>query len=273
MSNLSTQAYNTLTHPNTMRVLLANFFSDSKDQAVALLRKSGVAISDAAPVKQVQIAWLKAMKDSASFRTAAADKLTHYVTVAKAKVTGSPPAGSDNFVGSYGRYYNVLDDTSSDPNSWMDSGVFSSDASTSVSAPSSNSSVSGSSGITSSIFNSGIFSSDTGGSGTSTASTAQGSSGSSSGGFWSTLGSIFTPKVIQQGISTGLQAYSTSLTASANSSSEKNALALEQTRLAQAQLAAQTPTTGMSSGWKVAIGVTIALVLITFAAVFARRKH
>jgi hypothetical protein len=259
MSNLSSKVYATLTHPNTMRILLANFFKDSKDQAVSLLQKSGIAISNSAPARQVQIAWLKAMKDSASFRAAAADKLTHYVTIVKAKITEPAKGASSNFVGSYGRYYNVLDDTSSMQD------VYSSDTS-----------ANDTSGVTSSVLNSGVFSTDTGtsntGTGTSTASTSQGASGTSSGGFWSTLGSIFTPKVIQQGISTGLQAYSTNLTASANASSEKNALAVEQSRLAQAQLAAQKPSAGLSSGWKVAIGVTIALVLITAVAVFAHRK-
>lgn len=229
-NNLATNLYSTLTHPDTMRGLLVNFFRDSRDQAVALLQKNGVAIANSAPVKTVQIAWLKALKDSQDFRSQATDTLTHYVTVVKAKA----PGGTTNFAGDVSRvYYNDVSDgyLYGDPGTGLTGTVPGGAATTATPAPAS----------------------------------------TSSGSFWDTLGSIFTPKVIQAGIGTGLQAYSTSLTAAANASSEKNALTLEQQRLAQAQLAAQTQG-GLSTGWVVAIVLISLTALVTGILLVSRKR-
>lgn len=208
-NNLSSNLQATLTHPDTVRTLLISFFKDSKDQAVALLQKNGVAIANSAPMATVQIAWLKAIKDSQDFRSQAAATLTHYVTTVKAKLPGA-----SNFAGNIARaYYN--DVTSTDDSFTIDDIMPPTAAPASVAALPINASA------------------------MAPASTTTPAASSSGGSIWDTIGSIFTPKVIQTGISTGLQAYSTNLTAAANASSEKNALTLEQQKLAAAQLAAQ----------------------------------
>jgi hypothetical protein len=103
------------------------------------------------------------------------------------------------------------------------------------------------------------------------------SSADSGGGFWSSLGSIFTPQVIGGAINTGLNAYSSSLTAKAQQTTAQDTIAAEQLRLqqlqAEQQLAAQQSTAkkGMPAwGW-VAIGVGV-LGIIGMVIYFRRKK-
>lgn len=239
-SNLSTQLYQTLTHPDTMRDLLVGFFRDSKDQAIALLQRNGVAISNSAPMKAVRLAWLKAIKDSESFRDQAATTLTTYV----GKFTR--PGNVSNFVeGSTINPVYFNDVTALTPTSV---------APLTITAPTD------------------ISGGGSGGGSSSDTSTGD-SSDSSGGGFWSSLGSIFTPSVIQAGIKTGLQAVSTNMTAQANQTSEKNALQIEQARLAQAQVQQQTAATshGLSTGAIIGI-VAGSLLVITLVIVIVVRK-
>lgn len=275
MSNLPTQLYTTLTHPDTMRSLLAGFFRDRKDQAVALLQQSGVAISNTAPAKVVQTAWLKAIKDSASFRASAASALTGYVTTVKSKFK------SNNFVGNERmKYYNDVTDVFGgqiDPgsssvtvnvdqaNAAIDASDDSPDAVATPFAPLSPIGVAN----TGSVIPGSISNNPNAVS--STVKPPSSSSSSSSGSFWDSLGSIFSPKVIQTGITTGLQAYSTNLTAKANQTSEQNALAIEQAKLAQSQLAAQNPT-GLSTTWIVVLALLGVGGLIAAAAIIAHKK-
>lgn len=271
-SNLSTNLYNTLTSPSTMRTLLANYFNDSKTQAIALLQNNGVAIANSAPIQVVRVAWLKAIKDSASFRAQAAASLTNYITAVKAKVSGQ-----SNFVGVQPIYYNDVTGIASstnyiDPNSGgiqVDPSLASGASDTS----SDTATLAFPLGATS-LANTGAtgFGASSNPNAVAQSMAATGSSGSG-GGLFSALGSIFTPKVLQQGVTTGLQAYSTSLTAAANKTSEQNALQLEQLKLAQAQVAAQAPSSGLSTGWKIAIGGTIAAIVIIGVAVFVRKKR
>jgi hypothetical protein len=248
---ISSDLYDTISHPATIVSIMGSFLKDSKAQAIALLQKNGVAINSLATGKQVRMAWAKAIKDSQTFRDDAAAALTHYVTVVKAKV--SP--GASNFVNgttydfiNQGGYYNDINDIS-----------FINPFSSSVA-------------VDQSVVNAGAAATAAAPAASTPAPATPADSSSSSGSFWDSLGSIFTPKVIQAGITTGLNAYSTSLTAKANKSSEQNALLLAQTQLAQAQVKAAAPTTGLSTGWKIAIGVTGALVLITVVAVFVHKK-
>lgn len=264
-NNLATQLYQTLVQPATMRALLAGFFRDDRDQAIALLQKNGVAISSTASPKDVRVAWLKAIKDSGPFREQAAALLTSYIMM----VTGQT-AQMNNFVGNLDvvRYYNDVTDVSSiDPNSFSTAALAGSS-----SATDSNSSMAG------------IFSTDTSGEGAAlnvptiaptvpSSSSSSSSSSSGSGDIWSSLSSIFTPKLIQQGISTGLQAYSTNLTAQANQTSERNALAIEQAQLAQAQVKAQAQQAGTGSKmmlWLVGGGVVVVGLVVVL--LVARRK-
>lgn len=116
----------------------------------------------------------------------------------------------------------------------------------------------------------------------STTGSTSGSSGSSSGGgFWSTLGGIFSKEVIQKGINTGLDALSSKLQANANKTTEKNALALEAERLKQLQTqleierarANQPLGAGMPTWAKWAIGVGVAAILLISVVVIVRKKR
>lgn len=275
MSNLANQVYTTLTHPDTMRALLAGYFRDKKDQAVALLQQSGVAISSSAPAKAVQTAWLKAIKDSASFRASAAAALTGYVTTVQSKFKSSNFVGNDR-----ARYYNDIGDIFGgqiDPGSSPNVTVDVSAANAALAADNSDNSASvtpfaplSSIGLA----NTGVGASEQSPSlnPNAVSSTVKApTSSSSTGSFWDTLGSIFSPKVIQTGITTGLQAYSTNLTAKANQTSEQNALSIEQAKLAQAQLAAQNPT-GLSTGWIVGLVLAGMGVLIAGALIISHKK-
>lgn len=98
-----------------------------------------------------------------------------------------------------------------------------------------------------------------------------------SGSFWSSLGKVFSPDLIQAGIKTGLNSISTSMQAKANSSSEQNALELERLRLQQIQ--AQTEANkakGASEGFptwgKVVLGIVGVGALVTIVVVIVRKK-
>jgi len=276
MSNYSTQLYNTLTNVDMMRALLSSFITDSRDQAIALLQKSGVAISNSAPAKQIQLAYLKAIKDSASFRDQVATALTG--SVARLKQT---LPGKSNFIGNSNiQYYNDVTDVfggTIDPNS----------STVSVSVDQANAAVNADNTDTTDnttpvtpfapltpigVAATGPAVGSISGNPNAVASTVTGPGSSSGGGnIFSSIASIFTPKVIQQGIATGLQAYSTNLTAKANQTSEKSALAIEQAKLAQAQLAAQNPA-GLSTGWIIGLSIMGVVVIITLIAVLSRKK-
>lgn len=282
--------YNTLTHPDTMRVLLANFFQDSKTQAVNLLQQSGVNISNSAPMQAVRVAWLQAIKDSASFRTSAAAVLTQYIYSKSANPTNAPVApGTSNFVGE--PFYNMLDhpsairylndsgDDSSD-GSGIDlgslsttptfGGVTSPPADTSGATDTGDGSYApvaalqpvGLASVTDMTYvdpaaalganqikvvntapgaggiSGPIDVAATTGAAAPSGAVAPAASAASSGSFWSSLGSIFTPATVQAGVTTGLGAYSTQLTAAANQSAAQSALQLEAEKLQAAALAA-----------------------------------
>lgn len=290
-NTLSTSLYNTLTHPDTMRILLANFFQDSKTQAVNLLQQSGVAISNTAPMQAVRVAWLQAIKDSASFRAAAAALLTQYIYSKSANPTNAPVAtAASNFVNE--PFFNMLDHPSS-IRYLNDSGDDSSDGSGidlgqisttptfgGITSPPPDTSGDGTDTSTGSfapvaalqpvslasvtdmtyvdpaaalganqikVVNTAPGAGGISGPIDVTASTgpaaasgavAPAASAASSGSFWSTLGSVFTPATVQAGVTTGLGAYSTQLTAAANQSAAQSALQLEAEKLQAAALAA-----------------------------------
>lgn len=278
-NNLATSLYNTLTHPDTMRTLLSNFFTDSKDQAIALLQQSGVAISNSAPISVVRTAWLKAMMTSQTFREQASATLTNYVTVTKARLV----PGATNFVGNNNaRYYNDLDDSDDDSGDFtFFQGASDTSADTSATyTPITTGLASIGSGpsvsvapltVSAPVTNYPVTPVAVSAPTAAAAPAAAAASTASSGSFWSSLGQVFTPKVIQAGITTGLQAYSTQLTASANNTSEQNALALENTKLAEAQLAATTGS-GLSTGWMIVIGVIGGVILLTTIVVLTKKK-
>lgn len=225
---------------NQTRALVARYLQFRKSDAIKLLQLNGINIENGASLKKVTAAFLQAIYSSDSFRGQASRALSEYAL-----------SGSKSFSGR--QYRNATDDDPFGFNSMIDT-----DYSGETSSPSSNST-------------------------TATNSTTSGttsSSSSSGGSFWDTLGGIFSKDVIQTGIKTGLGALSTNISSNANNTSQQNALAIEQAKLAQIQAAAAlkaTPdgsggATGLSTGWKIAIGVVGLAIITTLIIVIARKK-
>lgn len=121
---------------------------------------------------------------------------------------------------------------------------------------------------------------DVGGTTTSTGTTSSTGTSSGGGGFWDTLGNIFSKEVIQKGINTGLDALSAKMQADANKTTEQNALALEEERLKQLQTqleiekarANKPPGSSMPTWAKWAIGGGVGLIVIIGVVALTRRK-
>jgi hypothetical protein len=226
------------------RYLLAHYLKARKSDAVKLLNLNGVNIDNLASLKTVTTAFLKAIYASDSFRRQASQAMSDYaLTLKKKSFSGRK---YHNATDEYGNYY----DDGSDPLSGL--GYYNSE--TTSTAPSTT--TSGSSSGTSSS-----------------------SSSSSGGSFWDTLGGIFSKDVIQTGIKTGLGALSTSISSNANNTSQQNALAIEQAKLAQIQAAAGLKNSsgggangGLSTGWKIAIGVGVLAIITTMIILVVRKK-
>lgn len=107
---------------------------------------------------------------------------------------------------------------------------------------------------------------------TNTSSTTQ-----KSGGFWGSLGQIFTPDVIKKGINTGLDALNAKMQADANKVGEQNAIAFEaeKTRQLQAELdlerQKQMKQPGMPAWAWIAISLVVVGGVVT-TVVLMRRK-
>jgi hypothetical protein len=248
------QLHDKIADINVTRQLLAQYLKTNKAGAVTLLNLNGVKIDKTASLNTVTAAFLKAIYASDSFRTQASQAMSNYALSLKKSFTGGK---YHNATDEYGNYY---DENSSTGPDYLD-----------PSQPWLGVALGGGSGSTSSS-----SSSSSGSSSSSSGSSSSGSS-SSSGGFWSSLGNIFSKDVIQSGIKTGLGALSTSISSSATNSSNAAALKLEQTKLAELQAAnnlKNTPgaSTGLSTGWKIAIGVGVAAILTTMIVLVVRKK-
>lgn len=219
---------------NKMRQALAQTMQYPSDLRQMLLN-NGIANAESLNDYDTQIATLKAVKDSASFRSDLANFMTEMVKSSTKKGVAS------NFV-SQGDLGFVAQQRS------LNFGALDTPLSNTVSL---------------------------GGSSSSGAAAAGGSTSTSNGGgdFWSALGGLATTQNLQSLFNTGLGAVSSSLQSKANSQSEAAALALEQTKLQELQTQQQLNAAGvggLSTGaW---IGIGAGVLVLTIILVVALRK-
>ncbi len=224
-----------MSNPENVSRLLAGYLTEKKDEAANLLRVNGISVNALSTQSDIRLAYLKAIKDSDQFRSSASTALTKFVQSITDK---------SNFVDNLGFCFvdNVDTRTGVDNLSFVNND----DHLNTI-------------GIAPTTINPNYASGVT--------STTAPSTTTTKTGFWSSLGNIFTPEVIQTGVKTGLGALSTKLQSDANASSEANALRLEELRLqqmqAQAEINKTSPASKMSTGAKVAIGVGVAALVGT----------
>ena len=264
--NLSTQVYQKLTEVPTMHALMNGYFRDRRSEAVTLMHRSGIAIPAGASEKTVQIAWLKAIMDSDSFRQQASKLMTDYLYQRQSGMKSKHASQMHDFVSmNMNRFYNQTGDDDDDDG---DDGDDSGDDSGTISQIAPLAPV----GLASTGAAPGSISGNPSFLATATvpppASTGVTAGTQSDGSFWGSLTSIFTPAVTQAAITTGLQAVSSSLTANANATSTANALKTAQTKLATSQTQASTTNTLVL----LALGAGVILVIV-LVAVSSGHKH
>lgn len=220
-----------------MRELLASVINDNVEDMRALLINNGVSGAVTYSPKEIQIAVLKAIKDSASFRN---DLSSYMAQKVQSGATGFVKQEVDvrAFVDQPGLGF--------------------------VKQPGDlNFATMGSS--TASVI----------GVDASTATPTQTSGQSSGGSFWSTLGSLASKENLQSLFNTGLNVAATSLNNKANKASEERALEMERLKLqeiqAQAQLNATQPKKGLSTGAWIGIGLGTVAVVVTLVLVLKKK--
>lgn len=213
---------NKMSDPENVRLLMAEFLSNNKDAAIRLLKVHGVDMPMFTTGGALRVAFIKAIKDSGSFRADAARLMA-------ASVGSNQQA---NFIKQPAGYFNTVD---TEP--WLGG-----EPPASTTTP------------------------------TTTTTTTQ-----KSGGFWSSLGSIFTPELITKGINTGLDTLSAKAQADANKVGEENALRYEaeKTRQLQTQLEIEQAKAGKKPGMPAWAWITISVVVVggtVLGVVLSRRR-
>lgn len=226
-----------------MDELTAYVMQKRLDEVRQLLSKNGVENAYELSNKDAQLAFLKAIKDSATFRTSLADYLTEFLKESTKNFVDQP--GSLDFVSQDLVFMNAAGPTFStqaEVDTWN--------------------------------YNNGYDGVESG-SAKLTGSSTSGSSGS----FWGTLGSLASPQNLNKLFNVGVDTLSANMQANANKASEERALEAERLRLQQLMIqneiagkgAGATAKKGLPTAAWIGIGVG-GVVLIATIVYFATRK-